>query len=249
MSKETISNNYLQETKEKYLYNQVPTFNHVLVVGSNRIDNIGAEIATGLRRASYTTKEVDRDDWEQTLLDKSNEFTAIVLANGSTHLDWIEDYPIGQIGRIINDCLTTSILATRYFVNATIDILSPKYIIYIGSMAYNHVLNGSSIYCAAKAGLAHFSRCMAWELAPKNYNVYCIHPSNVEGTPMTEETIKGLMRYRGIDRKAAIEYWNTGSPRRYMLQAKDIANIVEFLMSGKAGYVSGSQIELGGGQR
>jgi ketoreductase len=116
-------------------------------------------------------------------------------------------------------------------------------------MAYKAVLNGSSPYCAAKAGLAHFARCLAWELAPKAFDVFCVHPSNTKGTPMTEETIKGLMRYRGLDRKEAEAYWGAVLPKWQWLLPENIADLVSFLVSGKAEYLSGANLDMAGGQR
>jgi NAD(P)-dependent dehydrogenase (short-subunit alcohol dehydrogenase family) len=245
MSKEQISTSYLEETKAKYLHNE-PYEKRAVVVGSDKQNNIGATIARKLKETIPIVNEYDKDNWRCFFGSREN---ILVLANGSTHLDWIENQSGHRIGEVLNDCLVTSMEATHHFVKATINTKCPKYIVYIGSMAYKHVLNGSSVYCAAKAGLAHFAKCMAWELAPKNYNVYIVHPSNTEGTPMTEETIKGLMRYRGLNREQAEQYWGSNLPRKNWLNANDIANTIEFLVSGKADYMSGGQIELSGGQR
>ena len=66
---------------------------------------------------------------------------------------------------------------------------------------------------------------------------------------MTEETIKGLMRYRYLTRSEAEEYWGASLPKERWLQPADIAETVAFLISGKADYLSGSNIEMAGGQR
>ena len=76
-----------------------------------------------------------------------------------------------------------------------------------------------------------------------------INPSNTEGTPMTEETIKGLMRYRGLDREQAENYWGAILPKHKWLQPNEIADICSFFVSGKSNYMSGTQIDLSGGQR
>lgn len=245
MSKEQISTSYLEETKAKYLQNEKHE-RRAVVVGSDKQNNIGATIARKLKETIPIVNEYDKDNWRCFFGSREN---ILVLANGSTHLDWIENQSGHRIDEVLNDCLTTSIVATMEFVKATINVKNPKYIVYIGSMAYNHVLNGSSIYCAAKAGLAQFARCMAYELTPKNYNVFIVHPSNTKEAPMSEQTIQELMRYRNLSRQEAENYWGTGLLRKEWLLADDIANTVEFLVSGKADYLSGSQLELAGGQR
>lgn len=247
MSKEQISRNYLEETKNKYLTDKRGK-RRAIVVGSNRVNNIGFHIARRLKRTCEIVEEFDELSWwpPEIIPPKTN---ILILANGSTHLDWIENQTDDNIVNTIENCLTTSIVATKHFVKNTIEVPGPKYIVYIGSMAYSSVLNASSVYCAAKAGLAHFAKCVAWELAPKNYNVYCVHPSNTEGTPMTHKTIADIARYRNISEDEAHMYWGAVLPKAKFLQPGEIADVVEFLVSGKADYMSGSQVNLAGGQR
>ena len=251
-TKDSISEDYLESTKCKFLTDAMRYDRQALIIGSDNGRNIGARIANRLRKDGFATIEKNKSDLD--IVNGIDPLTinhsdVLILANGYTHLDWIEDYPDQEIDRVIGDSLVGSIRAAKSFVNETINDPWKKYIIFIGSMAYISVLNGSSVYCAAKAGLAHFSKCIAWELAPKNYNVLCIHPSNTDGTPMTEETIKGLMRYRGIEREDAEKYWGASLPRKKWLQADDIGEVVSSFAGGKLDYLSGGQINLSGGQR
>lgn len=181
--------------------------------------------------------------------DKIEEVDTVVFVNGTNYMDWIERWDEDAIYAVVQDSLTASMIGTSKFVRATKDTNYRKNIVYIGSMAYNHVLNASAPYCAAKAGLAHFSRCMAWELAPKNYDVFTVHPSNTAGAPMSEATIRGIMRYRGVDREAAEQYWGAVLPKDRWLDKHDIGEMVADLISGSREYMSGGQIELAGGQR
>jgi NAD(P)-dependent dehydrogenase (short-subunit alcohol dehydrogenase family) len=171
------------------------------------------------------------------------------MSHGANHLDWVEDAPIDKNNNTIDVNLKGSINLAQRFVRGTIDRPYKKTIIAIGSMAYRSVLNGSAAYCASKAGLAMFMRCLAWELAPKGFGVYTIHPSNTLGAPMSEETIVGLMRYRGLSREEARDYWGASLPKKQWLTPENISDMVNFILSGKAEYLSGSNIELPGGQR
>jgi len=145
--------------------------------------------------------------------------------------------------------LLSQIYLTKEFVRKTIDSKNKKQIFFIGSMAYKAVLNASAPYCAAKAGLAHFANCIAWELAPKNYDVYTLHPSNTEDTPMTKHTIESVARYRGISMEDAEKYWGSVLPKDRWLQKEDIANLVNYLINDESGYLSGCNLEMKGGQR
>jgi NAD(P)-dependent dehydrogenase (short-subunit alcohol dehydrogenase family) len=176
----------------------------------------------------------------------------LIICAAETHLDWIEDYPYGAMVEVIHNTLLCPMVATQQFVRTTLNTPWVKHIVYIGSMAYNKVLNASAPYCAAKAGLAHFARCMAWELGPKGYRVFTVHPGNVLDTPMSMHTIGDISRYRTLSIEEAEQYWASAEPPMGFLTRYEIAVIVSDLVSDSNEswrHVSGSQIELAGGSR
>lgn len=276
--KEDIHAEHLASLAEKHAEKLVPITRplNVTVIGDNgyKLDhpemwgnqwnqNIGNYITDYLNSRAASLRYYPNDDafdtkFKATGWDLSDipagwaidaETDALITCCGETYLDWIENMNDGEISEIITNTLHAPIVYTRQFVRQTLPTEGRKTIIYIGSMAYNRVLNASSVYCAAKAGLAHFARCMAWELAPKGYDVYTIHPSNVEDTPMSEHTITEIMNYRDLSRDEAERYWRSAQLRPRMLQKDDIAKLVSALLGGEYGYASGSQIELSGGAR
>tara|TARA_R100000656_G_scaffold117522_2_gene90921 strand:+ start:13907 stop:14662 length:756 start_codon:yes stop_codon:yes gene_type:complete len=251
MSKFTLSNSYIDKQKSKYPAQVKESNRRAIVVGADSESNIGFHISNkfikeGIFVNSFTKSVLNM---ASNNLPVKEEDDILVLANGYTYLDWIENLNDEQISTMIDDTFLASVRATNQFVEKTIDNPYKKYIIFIGSMAYKNVLNGSSVYCASKAAISHFSKCIAWELSPKGYNVITINPSNTEGTPMTEETIKGLMRYRDLSREDAEKYWGAVLPKHKWLQPEEIADICSFFVSGKSDYMSGTQIDLSGGQR
>lgn len=117
-------------------------------------------------------------------------------------------------------------------------------IINMSSVVGVHGNVGQANYSAAKAGLQGFTRTLAIELGPFNINVNCVAPGFVE-TRMTQATAERL----GIDweeykarRAAEIPLRRTGKP-------EDIANVIAFLVSDEASYVSGQVIYVAGGPR
>lgn len=258
LSKSEISSSYTERMKSEHAEKPLrpKEHRHILIVGMGD-DNIAEGIcsyltwigyehvtATGVKQLNVTNDE-HLDLWADSL----SLYDTIIMCNGESWLDWIEDVPRDKIRSVVDNSLVGNILMTREFVRATIGAPWHKQVIYIGSMAHRAILNGSATYCAAKAGLHHFASCMGWELTPKGYTVNIIHPSNTEGTPMTEETIQGLMRYRGLDREAAEAYWGAINLKDRWMCPADIAQAVEFIMSGNAAFASGSAIELKAGQR
>lgn len=225
----------------------------VIITGGSKEDSIGREIGGTLQKSGLATlirgyggdvtKPIDQKMWSL------KTFNTLVCSHGVTWLDWFEDIPTHKLREIIDVNLTGTALVTQKFVQDTLTTNERKRIILVGSMAHRVVLNASAVYCASKAGLAMLGRCLAWELAPKGYDVFMIHPSNTEGTPMSAETIKGLERYRGISWDAAKAYWSDSPIREHILQTDDIAQLVMYLLGPHAAYLSGAQLELAGGQR
>lgn len=256
MSKEAISKNYIEEWHEITRDYLPAEHRSAMIVGSNRRENIGARIAAGLRSASFKTHEVDKkgdpafDAAQHAQETDFTMFDTLVLANGETYIDWIENQPPQMIYSVLRNKLFASMVASSEFVRQTLSQDHLKYIVFIGSMAGSAVLNGSAAYCAACAGLNHYARCLAWELAPKGYRVFILNPSNVEGTPMTEKTIRDLMSYRELSRDEAEEYWGAVRALPRWLSADEIGEIVASLVTfSEMEWLCGTPLNLGGGLR
>jgi NAD(P)-dependent dehydrogenase (short-subunit alcohol dehydrogenase family) len=258
MTKEAVHANYLAAQKAEHAGKKPPDSRRALVVGSDRIKgNIGSAIAERLEADGFhEVLDPPMIECNVTVVGDVRQVVGnfagidtLVLANGYTHMDWIENYDMAEMYRVINCNLIGSMNATREFVEETVEDPWHKHIVYIGSMAAKGVLNASAPYCAAKAGLNHFARCMGWELTPKGYSVFVVNPSNTEGTPMTESTIRQIMRYRAMSREEAEGYWASINLKKHWLRPADVADAVSYLVSGRAAYSSGSALDLNGGQR
>lgn len=252
MSKDKVSASYIEQQKVMHAWKPLAMNRRALVIGADP-GNIGDAIQQRLRAShiSCIAPHILDMDVRDPIVRSSfyHNFDVLILANGYTNLNWFEDNSFEDIQHTFDVNVVGSLKIANQFIKATMDAPYKKYIVFIGSMAYRNVLNGSVVYCASKAALAMATRCLAWELAPKGYNVFCVHPSNVEGTPMSEKTIQGLMRYRNLTREQAEAYWGAVLPKDKWLQKEDIAETVAFLVSGNADYQSGSNVELAGGQR
>ena len=94
---------------------------------------------------------------------------------------------------------------------------------------------GQSNYSAAKAGVVGFSRTAARELARKGITVNVICPGFID-TEMTR-AVPEKIRAKIIEK---IPMGEVGKP-------EDVANVVAFLVSDEARYVTGTIIDVGGG--
>jgi NAD(P)-dependent dehydrogenase (short-subunit alcohol dehydrogenase family) len=252
MTKEAISKHYIDYQKDKHDWKKTPDQRVIAITGAGKEGSIGATIADSITNSITDSLSIPVYVFNQDI--EADEFdfencTDLIMCHGYTYMDWIENVPNIETRSIINVNLIGSIRVLTKFVNDTMEAPHRKKIISIGSMAYRNVLNGSAAYCASKAGLNMFIRCAAWELAPKGYDVYIIHPSNVENTPMTKDTIAGLMRYRKLSIAEALDYWSANNPRESFLTKEEIAQHVNYLLFDNTSYLSGCPIELAGGQR
>jgi NAD(P)-dependent dehydrogenase (short-subunit alcohol dehydrogenase family) len=96
----------------------------------------------------------------------------------------------------------------------------------------------ASIYCAAKAGIAGASRSIAKELAKYNITVNCISP----GAIRTPRIAAIVMNNPEIEKM-----WISGIPLGKIGEPEDIANMIVFLASDEAKYITGQDYNVDGG--
>jgi 3-oxoacyl-[acyl-carrier protein] reductase len=103
---------------------------------------------------------------------------------------------------------------------------------------------GQSNYSAAKAGMQGMTRTIAIELGQFNINVNAVAPGFVE-TRMT----RAVAERTGVDYEQMKVDAAARIPLRRIGQPEDIANVIAFLVSDEASYVSGQTIYVAGGPR
>lgn len=216
-------------------------FKKGVVIGAAE-GNIGREICQYLNKKGHDM--IERND-------PSNDYHGdlFVFCNGHTELEWIGEQSIDKIITQVYSNLESTIQRINTLVasNSNDDVI--KRIIIIGSMAYNNVLNGSSAYCAAKAGINQYAKCAAYELAKKNWLVHVINPGNVLDTPMTSKVKDQLRPLHDLTQDEAEEYWQKVNNLGEFITKKDIAKIVKFLLKPEARFLSGSSLDLRGSNR
>lgn len=91
---------------------------------------------------------------------------------------------------------------------------------------------GATAYLGSKAALEQYTKGLAQELAPKGVTVNCVSPGFTETGMMTEE-------YRQIGIQL--------TPMKRLGVPKDIADVVAFIVSEDARWLTGQTIQVGGG--
>jgi NAD(P)-dependent dehydrogenase (short-subunit alcohol dehydrogenase family) len=101
---------------------------------------------------------------------------------------------------------------------------------------------GVLAYCVSKAGLDQLTRCAALELAAKGVRVNAVNP----GVVVTEIHKRGGM---GEEQYAAfLEHSKTTHPLGRVGEAREIAELVFFLASDRAAWITGGTYSIDGGR-
>jgi 3-oxoacyl-[acyl-carrier protein] reductase len=103
---------------------------------------------------------------------------------------------------------------------------------------------GQTNYATAKAGLQGMAKTLAIELGQFNVTVNAVAPGFIE-TRMT----RAVAERTGVDYEQLKRDVAASTPMRRIGQPEDVANVIAFLCSDEAAYVSGQVIYVAGGPR
>lgn len=147
------------------------------------------------------------------------------LVGGLTDQDW---------DRVLDTSLKGAFLCTR----AAIPLMLPRHagkIVNMASVAALRSSRGQANYAAAKGGLVAFTRACAAELAAKGIQINAVLPG------MIHTDMSARVRKRGGEQLLA-----TIPAGRYG-QPEEVAQLVAFLVSALADYLTGQSIAIDGG--
>lgn len=215
----------------------------VVVSGRNEAKGreVVGEIASRGGDAVFVRADLRKPREAERLVDEATAALGgldIVVNNaGVLRLGGIEDLSIDDWEEVLAVNLTAPFViirrAVRYMGRGGV-------IINISSTAGLSGYPGGAAYCASKAGLIMLSRVASLELAGRGIRVVALAPGVVD-TPMIRALAPGG-DWEGFSRVVAGRI-----PLGFIAEPRDIAEVVVFLASDKARYITGSVLVVDGG--
>jgi 3-oxoacyl-[acyl-carrier protein] reductase len=136
-------------------------------------------------------------------------------------------------------CLNLNLMAAIRFSRAVLPGMKRRRsgrIVNLGAVSATHPRRGQIASNTAKAALVNFTRSLAGEVAPDNVLVNIVCPGSVAGSrwmERDESARAGLVK--------AVPLGRVGEP-------KEVAGLIVFLASDRASYITGTVINVDGGQ-
>jgi NAD(P)-dependent dehydrogenase (short-subunit alcohol dehydrogenase family) len=115
-------------------------------------------------------------------------------------------------------------------------------IVNVSSVTGPRSFPGVLAYCVSKAGVDQLTRCAALELAAKGIRVNAVNPGVV---------VTGLHRSGGMNDEAYaafLEHSKTTHPLGRVGKAEEVADLICFLASDRAGWITGATVSIDGGR-
>lgn len=151
--------------------------------------------------------------------------------------------PIGQISEeLFDNTMDINFKGAVFTIEKFLPILSDgASIINLSSInAYTGMPN-TAIYAASKAAMNSYTRTAATELAPRKIRINAVNPGPIT-TPIFEKTGMPAEQLTGFAQ--AIQ---ERIPLKRFGQPEDVANLVAFLASDEASFITGGEYNIDGG--
>ncbi len=211
-----------------------------LVLVSRRADRL-AEVASGaLCIAADLTQEGEASRIVAAALERFGHLDILVNAAGILVAGSIENTSAAAWDQTMNINLRAAFLmmaaATQHLISSKGNIVN------VSSVTGIRAFPGILAYCVSKAGLDQLTRCTALELAPHGVRVNAVNP----GVVVTEAHVAGGMAPAVYDQ--FLERSKTTHPLGRVGQPEEIAELIAFLASDRAAWITGATCSIDGGR-
>ncbi|MBX3292497.1 MAG: SDR family oxidoreductase [Acidobacteria bacterium] len=174
------------------------------------------------------------------VIDSFGKVDVLVNCAGILRGGNIETTTIDEWDKTMNINLRSVFMLTQRFVPHLIG--SKGNIVNVSSVAGTRAFPNVLAYCVSKAALDQFTRCLALELAPRGVRVNAVNP----GVVVTNLHKRGGMSEE--DYEAFLENSKNTHPIGRPGEPEEVANLIVYLASEKAGWITGATYAIDGGR-
>ncbi|NKB89381.1 MAG: SDR family oxidoreductase [Acidobacteria bacterium] len=118
--------------------------------------------------------------------------------------------------------------------------------VHITSIAVKQPVDGLILSNTVRAGVTGFARTLANEVAADGITVNCVMPG-FTWTDRVDELADKQAEARDATREQMIEGWENSIPARRLGEPRELAALIAFLASDRAGYITAQSVPVDGG--
>ena len=144
----------------------------------------------------------------------------------------LSEQNVGVIDEVLDTNLRGTILCTRKAAQFMISNKQGKIVIISSAVGVQGKAKYSE-YAAAKSGMIDFMKSMALELGTYNINANCVTPGFIQRGEYDDSQLEYLKKHNALHEVGSME---------------DVACAVAFMVSNKAGFITGQNLCLDGGR-
>lgn len=210
----------------------------------DRLQEVVADIeaagGAALAIAADLTDETDRKKIIDETVARFNQLDILVNAAGIIAFGTIENTSLEDWGQMFD----INVVGPFHLMQLSLPHILPRKgnIVNVSSVNGLRSFPGVLAYCSSKSALDQLTRCSALELSAKGVRVNAVNP----GVVVTE-----LHRQGGLDEEAYaafLERSKTTHPIGRVGQPEDLANLITFLASDEASWITGATVNIDGGR-
>ncbi|MGL6194339.1 MAG: SDR family NAD(P)-dependent oxidoreductase [Thermoguttaceae bacterium] len=105
-----------------------------------------------------------------------------------------------------------------------------------------------SAYSSAKAAIIGFTQALAFELAKSNIRVNCVCPGITEATGVWDNVSADYVKNMNMPMDQIVKQFTAKVPLGRLAKVSDVVNLVCYLASDRADYMTGQAINITGGR-